>query len=237
MPEPEVDRSCPGHDVRAVFATAFVTGGGPPARLGRYRSDAVPEAGSGFLAAEDRTWHVRSATARRVALLGLLALLAGCSPPSPPARLSPPIPGDPLDLGAYVAQPCDLLPAPQLVRFFVTRTGTVSAGADGLTCSWTPSDTTALTYRASIDAGGLESVYDRKSRFPVFEPTAVHSYPAVHLEHVPGHCRVVVGVTDSTILDVVIDARDATLAAYDDPCAEAESFAGAVLGYQGHRAP
>ncbi|WP_158226935.1 DUF3558 domain-containing protein [Amycolatopsis vastitatis] len=186
---------------------------------------------------EARRPGARVALAKLFALLGAVALITACSAAAPPAPLSPPIPGDPLDLSAYARDPCALLPAAQLTRFYITRPGTASAGIDGPTCSWTPSDTSALTYRASVGAGGLDKVYRRRTSFSVFDVTTVHSYPAVHVETVAGHCRVVVGVTDSMVLDVVTDARDAKLNAYGDPCAEADTFAGAVLGYQGHRAP
>lgn len=182
--------------------------------------------------------RVRTVTVT-LAVLGAAALATGCSTPPSPPPLSPPIPGDPLDLGAYGPKPCDLLPASTLGRFFVTRPGSVIAGPDGPMCSWMPSDTSGLTYYASIDTtgGGLEGVYARRTQFSAFEPTVVHSYPAVHVEDGVGHCRIEVGVAAGVVLDVVIDARDRKLAAYDDPCTEADTFAGDVIGYQGHRTP
>jgi hypothetical protein len=72
------------------------------------------------------------------------------------------------------------------------------------TCTWTPNDTTSVSYRASVDvsSGGLEALYQRCSTIPAFEPTDVHSYPAVHTDHdgtPAGQCTVNVGVADDTL--------------------------------------
>lgn len=61
----------------------------------------------------------------------------------------------------------------------------------------------------------------------------MHSYPAIHR----GTCTVEVGVAEDTLLTITVDATDPTLSAHTDPCAEADRFAGTVIGYQGHRAP
>lgn len=167
-------------------------------------------------------------------LLGAGALLVGCtsSPPPGPARLSPPIPGDPLDLTASRDKPCDLLPPERLARFYITHPGTVTPGP---ACAWTPSDTAKLTYHASVDTtgGGLEGVYRRRAGFPVFEPLPVHGFPAVHVENAPGRCHLMVGVADTEVLDVVVDDQGA----FADTCGEADTFANVVIGYQGGRAP
>jgi hypothetical protein len=167
----------------------------------------------------------------------VLGVATGCSPapPAPPARLSPPIPGAPIDLTEFAKTPCGLMGPLQLARYFVTTPGVVSLPA----CTWTPSHTRSLTYLASVDltSGGLEALYRRRSTLPGFGPTDVHSYPGAHIDTRSGHCTVDVGVADDTLLAVTVDATDPKLTAYDDPCAEADRFAGSVIGYQGHRAP
>jgi hypothetical protein len=65
----------------------------------------------------------------------------------------------------------------------------------------------------------------------------VHSYPALHRGTSEGHCTVQVGVADDTLLTVTVDATDPALSAHAAPCAEADNFAGTIIGYQGHRKP
>lgn len=164
------------------------------------------------------------------------AVLAGCTTSSPgPQRLSPEIPGDPIDLTQFVAAPCELLDKQQLTHFYVTTPGVPKPPG----CAWTPSDTTGLTYQASVDtsSGGMEVLYQHRAAIAGFEPTAVHSYPAIHRDTRDGHCTVQAGVAGDTLLTVTIDATDPALSAHADPCAEADRFAGTIIGYQGHRAP
>ena len=166
----------------------------------------------------------------------LLALAAGCtSAPAAPHRLAPEIPGDPIDLTKFASAPCELLSAEQLAHYFVTAPGTVKQAA----CVWTPGDTTRLTYQASVDTsgGGLESLYQHRAAVAGFEPTTVHRFPGIHRDTRDGRCTTQVGVANDTLLTVTVDATDPALSAHQDPCAEADRFAGSIVGYQGHRAP
>lgn len=150
-------------------------------------------------------------------------------------------PGDPIDLTAYVTAPCGLLNGPQLTTFFITHGGAAAPAGKTTECRWTPSDTAVVTFHASVEvgAGGLEAVYGRRATLPAFEPTSVHSYPAVHTDIGAGHCAVRIGVAPETVLTAAIDVPAPKLTAYtyDDPCTEAVHFAGVIIGYQGHRAP
>ena len=164
------------------------------------------------------------------------AVMAGCSsPPAAPQRVSPSIPGDPLDLTAFIAKPCELLNPQQLGRYYIAAPGTTTLPW----CVWVPADTTGLTYQASVDtsSGGLESLYQHRTTVTGFDPADVHSYPAIHRDARGGHCTVQVGVANDTLLSVTIDATNLRLSVYQDPCAEADRFAGSIIGYQGHRAP
>jgi len=167
--------------------------------------------------------------------------IAACTSTAPgtPASSSPPRPGDPIDLTEFAGTPCGLLNGAQLRTFFITQAGTAAPHGTGTECRWTPSDTTALAYHAMVEAGagGLAAVYGRRATYPAFEPTSVHSYPAVHTDIGTGRCTVTVGVADDTVLTATVDVTDPKLTAYGDPCLEADRFAGAVIGYQGHRAP
>lgn len=166
----------------------------------------------------------------------LLAAVTGCtSGPSGPQRLSPEIVADPIDLTGFAAAPCGLMTAQQLAHYYVTTPGTVQAGA----CRWTPGDTRGLSYQAAADttSGGLEARYQHRAGIAGFEPTTVHSYPGIHRDTRVGHCTTEIGVANDTLLVVTVDATDPALSARTDPCAEADRFAGTLIGYQGHRAP
>ncbi|MGW4527527.1 DUF3558 family protein [Amycolatopsis sp. NPDC004378] len=166
----------------------------------------------------------------------LLAAVTACTPaPSGPQRLSPEIVADPIDLTGFVTAPCGLMTAQLLARYYVTTPGTVQAGA----CRWIPGDTRSLTYRAAVDttSGGIEALYQHRAAITGFEPTTVHSYPGIHRDTGTGHCTTQIGVANDTLLAVTVDATDPALSAHTDPCAEADRFAGTVVGYQGHRAP
>lgn len=127
----------------------------------------------------------------------------------------------------------------ELTRYYVTAPGVPTATGRGLACTWTPSDTTSLTYRAAADltSGGLEALYRRRSSIAEFEPTVVHSYPAVHLDTTSRRCTVDVAVADDTLLTITVDITSPTNTASSDACTEADRFAGSAVGYQGHRAP
>jgi len=171
-----------------------------------------------------------------IVLSGAAILLAGCTAsPTEPPRLSPEIPGDPLDFTQFAAAPCGLLDQQQLAHYYVTTPGVPKPPG----CAWTPSDTAKLAYQASVDttSGGIEALYQHRATIPGFAPTEVHSYPAIHRDTTDGHCTVQVGVANDTLLAVTVDATDPALSAHADPCAEADHFAGTIIGYQGHRKP
>ena len=174
-------------------------------------------------------------TAAIVLTAVVFAVVTGCtSAPSGPRRLSPEIVADPIDLTQFVGAPCGLLAAQQLARYYVTTPGTVEAGS----CRWTPSDTTGLTYQASVDTtgGGLEPLYQHRATITGFDPTTVHSYPGIHRDTHDGHCTTQIAVANDTLLTFTVDATNTALSAQHDPCGEADRFAGSIIGYQGHRA-
>ena len=181
---------------------------------------------------------------RHTAALGACAVLgaalAGCAsaPPAPPARLSPPIVADPIDLTAFVRAPCGLLDDSWLRTFSVTKPGVPSPAASGTECVWTSSDTTPLAYRASVDttSGGIETVYRHRATIPAFEPIAIHSYPAVHTAMSDRACTIKAGVANDTLLTITVQVTGRT-SAYTDACAETDRFARVTIGYLANRAP
>ena len=89
----------------------------------------------------------------------------------------------------------------------------------------------------AVTSGGVEAPYQHRATMTGFEPTDVPSYPAIHRDAGDGHCIVQVGVANDTLLAVTVDATDPALSVHADPCAEADRFAGTIIGYQGHRKP
>lgn len=173
-------------------------------------------------------------------LLAVLLGVAGCSSaPTPPPRLSPPLPDAPLDLTQFTTKPCDLMTHDQLVTFFVSSPGTTATAGGKTACTWIPRDTKALSYVASVDttSGGLEALYHRRAAVPGFAPVSVHHYPGIHRDNGDGHCTVETGVANDTLLSVTVTATDPKLDAYSDPCYEADRFAGSMIAYQANRAP
>lgn len=179
------------------------------------------------------------------AAAGLLAL-AGCSStaaPAAPARLSPPIGDITVDLSKSVDAPCGLAGPDQLGQLSITAPGTLGHTPTGPACTWVPAGVTSPSYQAAADlsSGGIEALYHRRSQYKVFEPTAIHGYPAVHLgqdttaeQH--GRCTVETGVADPALLVVSVVIAPGS-ADYDDPCPYADRFAGYIIGYQGARSP
>lgn len=182
-----------------------------------------------------------------IGALGLLAL-AGCTsgPSSPPAptRLSPPIKGDPLDLSHGARQPCALLRPNQLAQFRLGSPGTPTSMAGVPACAWTPTVPILPAYQAGVDmhSGGLEALYHKRATMPVFQPTSVSEYPAVHtaatasaLRH--GSCTTEVGVANDTLLIVTVTVPSTQPLDYADPCPRADDLAAAIIANAEGNAP
>jgi hypothetical protein len=148
-----------------------------------------------------------------------------------------------VDLSKSADAPCGLPGRDQLAEFSITKPGKATTAASGPACTWVPDGATSPSYQASADlkSGGLEALYHRRSTFRVFEPTTIHGYPSVHLGQDPaaeqhGHCTVEAGVSDTGLLLVTVVITPGS-ADYDDPCTDADQFAGYIIGYQGARSP
>lgn len=190
---------------------------------------------------------------RAVALLGgallTAAVVAGCSTSTAgtasPAgaastsaavlRLAPLIP-QPLDASSYAARPCDLVTPAQLARLGISKPGKREDQITGPGCNWRPDDFSNIEYAAVIDTGarGLESLYQRRATFQVFEPVTVAGYPAVHADHYDarsrGNCPVLVGINETTTIDVISDVGDGRSADYTNACRSADAFATMIIG-------
>lgn len=170
-------------------------------------------------------------------LTGCLA--AGCTS-SPGARTAAPasslavpaITGDPLNLTRSAGQPCTLLRPDQLAQYHLTNPGSTQ----GTACGWLPSTDALPGYRASVDltSGGLAALYRKRTRLPVFQPTRISDYPAVHTAASPaaerrGQCTVEVAVAPDTLINASVLAPPADQTDYADPCPAVDQFAESIV--------
>lgn len=107
----------------------------------------------------------------------LLTLTAACGQRGP-TRLSPPLPGEQIDLTQYVHDACPLLRPDRAQRRGLVPPGQPVARAGGTDCRWAPNGRgrPAISVRASTDRG-LESVYRDRASYGTFDPTAIAHYP------------------------------------------------------------
>jgi hypothetical protein len=174
--------------------------------------------------------------------------LAGCtsgpSGPAKPARLSPAIAGDPLDMSKAGSHPCTMLRPDQLAQYHLAVPGVLTSIASGPACAWTPTVTGLPSYQAGVDlhSGGLEALYRRRASLSVFQPTKISEYPAVHtatstsaLHH--GRCTTQVGVANDTLLIVTVTVPSTEPLDYNDPCPAADDLTAAILANTEGAAP
>jgi len=175
----------------------------------------------------------------RVGAVALAALvsLVGCSS-HPPARLSPPIRLDPLDVGQYATNPCALLRPDRAARRHLVPPGTPAPDQDRAGCQWNAADAAQPTILASVlPDQGLEDVYRQRDHYTAFQPLEIANYPAVHLSTDPGgpsaahRCTTRVGVADNASLSVTATyppGAHGAMAA--DPCGDSDELATEIMG-------
>lgn len=171
-----------------------------------------------------------------VGLVGAVSALAatGCAA-SPPIRLAPPIPPDPLDLSGYATTPCDLLRADRISWRHLASPGVIGHDADVTSCRWRSVDGTHPSIAAGADMShDLESVYRGRAGFGSFQPAEVSHYPAADTtasgqRPVDGSCTTRVGVASDSLLIVTATYPGRRSRSAKDPCAAAEDFAFAVI--------
>lgn len=182
-------------------------------------------------------------------VVGAGAAVAACtsgpgSPPPAPSRLSPPITGDPLNLSRAATAPCGLLRPDQLAQYHLGAPGTATTVGGVPACAWSPAGSAGPSYQADVDlhSGGLEALYRRRATFPVFAPTKVSEYPAVHTapdtaaqKH--GRCTVQVKVAEGTLLTVTVTVPASQALDYTDPCPDADQFAASAIANAEGAAP
>jgi hypothetical protein len=177
------------------------------------------------------TWVV---TLTVLAIVPETAGLAGCGR-SGPARLSPPVPLEQLDMTPYVAAPCGLLRADRAQRRHLTVPGDPVTLDGARACRWRGADAEhpGITVQASV-VSGLESVYRDRASYGSFDPTSVTNYPSVLTTakgHVPGDgtCSARVGVGDNALLEVTADYGTVRSPASSDPCLDADTVAFEII--------
>lgn len=158
-------------------------------------------------------------------------LVAGCSPAAAPARLSPPITLDQLEVTAAAPAPCALLRADRASRRHLASPGVPGAGPAGPVCRWSPTVARVPGFTVGIELGeGLEGLYRRRARLPAFEPTDIAHYPAVHTRGGVGRCTTRVGVADGALLAVTADDTGLAVPSPLDPCSDADTLATEIMG-------
>lgn len=165
-------------------------------------------------------------------------VVVGCAP-SPPPRLAPPIPADQLDLGAFVAKPCDLLRPDRVTRQHLNAPGTVINdavnNAGGPACRWNAADNTHPHLTAGADPShDLEWLYQHRAEFGSFQPTSVSHYPAVNTtpggrRPTDGTCTTRVGVANDSLLVVTADYSGQQSRFASNPCPDASGIAFEII--------
>jgi hypothetical protein len=175
--------------------------------------------------------------------LGLVACLVGLCACARPAALTVSAPSDntttrlapdiplTLDISSYATAPCTLLKPDQPVTKDLGE-GT----SEGATCTWhakTPQQP-EMTATVDLTSGGLEALYQQKSRLPYFEPTNIAGFPAVRYDperSVPdqGHCTVSVGIAPNALLTFTSTIADSKTLNYPVPCPDTDLFATTVV--------
>ena len=167
--------------------------------------------------------------------LGLGVLLGACtsgqhSQPTPTTTV-PTIAGDPLDMSQVSTRPCALLRPDQLAQYHLTVPGTMITITGVPGCAWTPQAADLPSYQAGVDlhSGGLAALYRRRASMPIFQPTSVSEYPAVHTAIGRGRCTVQVGVANDTLVIVNVAVPNTQSPDYTDPCDDADTFAADII--------
>jgi hypothetical protein len=132
----------------------------------------------------------------------------------------------------------------QLAQYHLAVPGVVTSIASGPACAWTPTVTGLPSYLAGVDlhSGGLEALYHKRASLPVFQPTKISQYPAVHTatttsEVHHGRCTTQVGVANDTLLIVTVTVPSTQTFDYADPCPVADDLTAAILANTKGAAP
>lgn len=191
-----------------------------------------------------------------LAFLAVSALpMAGCSfqtagapapttqPTSSPASSNPAVPkvAQPLDVSAFVADPCGLVPQDTMAGLGYSSPGTAHDKAQspaGPDCGWINSDNgrnlavILQTNNRDSGIGGLAGIYTGRDtgQLLLLEPAPdVMGYPAVYSDRQDrrdrGACNLVVGVAD----DLVFSVGDQGYTGSQDSCDAAQRVAAAVV--------
>jgi hypothetical protein len=170
-------------------------------------------------------------------LVALTACGGNSAAPAPKPAI-PTMVDEPINL---TGTPCAMLRADQLAQFHILAPGTSGAGplssASGTpVCTWQPAQHAEPVYAAAVDrrSGGIDALYARRAKLPVFQPFTESGYPGVDtatgknvLAH--GQCTVQIEVASGVLLDAAVTVRDTQSADYTDPCSDAQAFAAAII--------
>lgn len=189
-------------------------------------------------------------------LLAYLSLAVGCAPT--PTYENPPLPRtpwthataadasqpaapaveQPLDIAAFLDDPCASLTAEQVVSYLgkPVRTEVATRNSSGPACSWRSgmrsNAEVVVTYPRLTDEG-LTAIYRNRDAHVFFnEAPAVNGYPAVSYGGVDnrahGECLITVGTSDRDYLNVDVYLGDSATGRVD-PCRSAHEVATDVI--------
>lgn len=143
----------------------------------------------------------------------------------------------PLAWESFKAAPCSVITTEQLKTIGVPGvTGKVNPSAPGPACIWQGDVTSSrVTPGVGFPEGGegLDTVYERKSTYQLFEPQPdVQGYPALLASNADlrtsGDCALVVGITDSQIASFTVQMGNKA-PRYADPCGLLTEIANQVI--------
>lgn len=182
----------------------------------------------------------------RTGLLTVLSLVAvaGCgadrpgpiSAGSPPSSVSevPPILAPPIDLTRAKGDPCALLSESDLAGLGVMPGGVLEPdGVNGRACRYTPVESLGplLTVVINDITGGLDGLYELRSRFTTFDPGYISGYPTVNAVPGPGTtvCSPAAGVNDAELVNIDLDVGYKPPPTLADRCAVAYRLLAAAV--------
>jgi hypothetical protein len=143
----------------------------------------------------------------------------------------------PLAWESFKAAPCTVITTDQLAAIGVPGvTGKVNPSAPGPACIWQGEVTSSrITPGVGFPEGGegLDTVYQRKSTYQLFEAQPdVQGYPALLASNADlrtsGDCALVVGITDSQIAAFSVQMGNKA-PRYSDPCGLLTEIANQVI--------
>ncbi|MEJ2888800.1 DUF3558 domain-containing protein [Actinomycetospora aeridis] len=166
----------------------------------------------------------------------LLAVVAACSQPSPPAAPDPragaPVPPGGRDVTVVASDPCRALDDAVSESGFSSPGEQRTVASGDRSCRWTAPDDSQ--FASAIIFSGRDVLADayRLRRFAIFEPSAVAGFPAVREQASAesASCTITVGIQEDQGFIVTLDDQAAASGGLSSqPCARAQEVAERIV--------